>query len=64
MPMVRALPCSQRTLVYDGENRPLSVSQNGNVASFTYGPDGERAGKSYGAAVTSYLGQSMPSSGG
>ena len=49
-------PVSPRTLVYDGENRPITVTQNGNVASFAYGPDGERASKSYNAAVTSYLG--------
>jgi YD repeat-containing protein len=31
-----------RTFTYDGENHPLSITQNGVAASFTYGPDGAR----------------------
>ncbi len=49
-------PIATRTLVYDGENRPITVTQNGNLAAFAYSPDGERASKSYNAAVTHYLG--------
>jgi RHS repeat-associated protein len=45
-----------RTLTYDLENRPLTVSQNGVVSNFAYGPDGERTAKSYINTTTSYLG--------
>lgn len=49
-------PIAPRTLAYDGENRPVSVSALGDVASFDYGPDGERAGKSFVGARHFYLG--------
>jgi RHS repeat-associated protein len=49
-------PGLPRAFTYDGENRPLTVSQNGNASSFAYGPDGERASKSFGASATHYLG--------
>jgi RHS repeat-associated protein len=45
-----------RTLVYDGENRPLVVLRSGNVTVMAYGPDGERASKSFGGVTTHYLG--------
>jgi hypothetical protein len=35
---------------------PLTINQNGVVASFAYGPDGERTAKSYINTTTSYLG--------
>jgi RHS repeat-associated protein len=40
-------PIAARKLAYDGENRPVSVTAGGSTTSFDYGPDGERAGKSY-----------------
>ena len=49
-------PLQPRTFTYDGENRPLTITQNANVASFAYAPDGERAGKSFGGNAYSYLG--------
>ena len=49
-------PILPRVFTYDGENRPLTITQNANVASFTYAPDGERAGKSFGGNATSFLG--------
>jgi RHS repeat-associated protein len=45
-----------RTFTYDGENRPLTITQNANVSAFSYGPDGERASKSFGVATTRYFG--------
>jgi RHS repeat-associated protein len=45
-----------RNLVYDLENRPLTVTQNGNVTAMAYGPDGERLSKSYGSTTTWYMG--------
>jgi RHS repeat-associated protein len=48
-------PLQARSFSYDGENRPLSITQNGNVSSFSYGPDGARAAKSFGAASTRYF---------
>jgi RHS repeat-associated protein len=47
---------ASRAIAYDGENRPLTITQNSNAASFVYGPDGERIGKSFGGNVYSYLG--------
>jgi YD repeat-containing protein len=40
-----ARPLQARSFSYDGENRPLTITQNGNVSSFSYGPDGARAAK-------------------
>ena len=37
-----------RSLSYDGENRPISVTRNGNTTSFAYAPDGSRSGKFWG----------------
>ncbi|MEQ1518748.1 MAG: RHS repeat-associated core domain-containing protein, partial [Usitatibacteraceae bacterium] len=37
-------------------NRPLTITQNANVTSFAYAPDGERAGKSFGGNAYSFLG--------
>ena len=45
-----------RAFTYDGENRPLTITQNANVTSFAYAPDGERAGKAFGGNTTSFLG--------
>jgi RHS repeat-associated protein len=45
-----------RSFAYDGENRPLTITQNANVTSFAYAPDGERAGKSFGGNAYTYLG--------
>jgi RHS repeat-associated protein len=49
-------PIMPRSVAYDGENRPISVTQNGNVTSMAYGPDGERATKSFGTSIYYYLG--------
>jgi hypothetical protein len=45
-------PLLPRSFTYDGENRPLAIAQNGNVTTMSYGPDGERTSKSFGAATT------------
>jgi YD repeat-containing protein len=49
-------PKLPRSIAYDGENRPLTITQNGNTSSFSYAPDGERAGKSYLGNSFAYLG--------
>ena len=49
-------PLLPRSFTYDGENRPAAITQNGNTTSFTYGPDGERAGKVYGSNAYFYMG--------
>ena len=49
-------PQLPRSIAYDGENRPVSVTRNGNVARFDYGPDGERAAKTYLRNATLYAG--------
>jgi RHS repeat-associated protein len=46
----------RRVSPYDGENRPLTITQNGNVTSFVYAPDGERAVKRFNGNTTAYLG--------
>jgi YD repeat-containing protein len=45
-----------RSIAYDGESRPLSVTQNGNVTRFAYGPDGSRALKVFGASTRHFFG--------
>ncbi|MEI8180322.1 toxin TcdB middle/N-terminal domain-containing protein [Aestuariivirga sp.] len=49
-------PLERRSIAYDGENRPVSVSAFGSLASFDYGPDGERTGKRFLGAKHFYLG--------
>ena len=49
-------PLPARTIAYDGENRPVSVTASGNAATFDYGPDGERAAKIFVGAKHFYLG--------
>ena len=49
-------PLERRSIDYDGENRPVSVTAYGSAASFDYGPDGERSGKSFLGAQHFYLG--------
>ncbi|MDE2385444.1 MAG: VCBS repeat-containing protein [Alphaproteobacteria bacterium] len=44
-------PLPARSLAYDLENRPVSVSQNGNTAFFTYAPDTSRAAKLTGSGA-------------
>jgi RHS repeat-associated protein len=54
-------PEAARTFTYDAENRPQTVTRNGLTSTYTYDPEGERAGKVIGAgaslAATTYLGQ-------
>jgi RHS repeat-associated protein len=45
-----------RTLVYDGENRPLIILKNGTASVMVYGSDTERAAKTTGQSTTHYLG--------
>ena len=45
-----------RTITYDLENRPTSVSLASAATTFVYGPDGERVRKSNAAGATWYLG--------
>ena len=49
-------PIQPRSFTYDGENRPLTITQNGNPTSFTYAPDGERAKKAFLTNTFTYLG--------
>ena len=49
-------PIQPRTFTYDGENRPLTITQNTNATSFAYAPDGERASKAFGGNTYSFLG--------
>jgi RHS repeat-associated protein len=49
-------PLTPRYVIYDAENRPLAVYQNNSVTTMAYGPDGERAAKSFGANQYYYLG--------
>jgi RHS repeat-associated protein len=44
-------------LIYDGENRPLAVTQNNLTTRNAYGPDGERTAKLSSGITTRYLGQ-------
>jgi hypothetical protein len=44
-----------RSIAYDGENRPLTVTMWGSVASFSYGPDGARISKNLGSSTTRYF---------
>jgi RHS repeat-associated protein len=45
-----------RSFVYDGENRPVSVTANSITSRFAYGPDGARSLKVAGAKSYSYFG--------
>ena len=49
-------PLLPRSFAYDGENRPLTITQNGNTTAVAYGTDGERASKSFNGAKYFYLG--------
>ena len=49
-------PLDRRDIAYDGENRPIAVTTNGNTARFDYGPDGARTGKSFLNRQFFYLG--------
>ena len=49
-------PLPAKSITYDGENRPATVTVNGNPARFDYGPDGERAGKAFLGQLHFYLG--------
>ena len=49
-------PMLPRSFTYDGENRSISITQNANTTSFTYAPDGERAGKASLDNTYSYMG--------
>jgi YD repeat-containing protein len=53
-------PIQPRAFTYDGENRPLSITQNANVTSFSYAPDSERASKAFGGNAFTYLGNGEP----
>jgi RHS repeat-associated protein len=50
-------PILPRSLIYDGENRPLAITQNGITTRFAYGADGERTSKLWSGITTRYLGQ-------
>jgi uncharacterized protein RhaS with RHS repeats len=49
-------PTPPRNFAYDLENRPLSITQNGLVTRFAYGPDGARSLKVAGTKSYSYFG--------
>ncbi len=48
-----------RSIAYDGENRPVLVAVNGNAVTYRYGPDGARLKKIVGANTTLYLGDDI-----
>jgi RHS repeat-associated protein len=50
-------PILPRSLIYDAENRPLAITQNGITTRFAYGADGERTSKLWSGITTRYLGQ-------
>ncbi|MBI4924144.1 MAG: hypothetical protein HY834_20605 [Devosia nanyangense] len=50
---------ADRTITYDGDNRPASVAANGNAVTYLYGPDGSRLKKVVGSDVTLYLGDDI-----
>ena len=45
-----------RTIKYDGEDRPFSINNGGQVTIFVYGPDGARLKKTTAGNTTLYLG--------
>ena len=45
-----------RSFAYDGENRPVSVTQSGTITRFAYGPDGSRALKVIGTSSRHFFG--------
>ena len=45
-----------RTIAYDGEDRPVSITSGGQTTLFVYGPDGRRLKKTTGGQTTLYLG--------
>jgi RHS repeat-associated protein len=49
-------PLLPRSFGYDGENRPISITQNGLTTAMSYGPDGERASKSFNGSQYLYMG--------
>jgi RHS repeat-associated protein len=53
---LRAGPDLLRTLIHDGENRPLVVVRNGIASIMAYGPDTERVSKASNFVTTHYLG--------
>jgi RHS repeat-associated protein len=48
-----------RTIGYDGDNRPVTVAANGNAVTYLYGPDGGRLKKVVGSNTTLYLGDNI-----
>lgn len=48
-----------RTIAYDFEDRPVSVTSGGATVSYLYGPDGERLKKLAGSSTTLYLGSDI-----
>jgi RHS repeat-associated protein len=49
-------PLLPRSFAYDGENRPISITQNGLTTAMSYGPDGERASKNFNGSKYLYMG--------
>lgn len=47
---------TDRTITYDADNRPMTVTANGTTVTYRYGPDGTRLKKLVGSNVTLYLG--------
>ncbi|MEM9634958.1 MAG: RHS repeat-associated core domain-containing protein [Pseudomonadota bacterium] len=45
-----------RTISYDGEDRPVSITYGGQTTTFVYGPDGRRLKKATAGNTTLYLG--------
>jgi RHS repeat-associated protein len=47
---------TDRTIAYDNDNRPTSVTLGGATVTYLYGPDGERLKKQTASGTTLYLG--------
>jgi RHS repeat-associated protein len=50
---------TNRTITYDGDNRPVSVTLSGNATNYAYGPDGARLKKITPSGTTLYLGDDI-----
>ncbi|MDX6748728.1 hypothetical protein SH611_02795, partial [Geminicoccaceae bacterium 1502E] len=48
-----------RSIVYDHENRPVSVTKGGVTVAYAYGPDGARIEKTKGSETTLWLGAEL-----
>ncbi|MEQ1901898.1 MAG: RHS repeat-associated core domain-containing protein, partial [Devosia sp.] len=50
---------ADRTIAWDGDNRPISVTNPSGTVTYLYGPDGSRLKKIVGSNTTLYLGDDI-----